>query len=637
MGSAKYSLRWNNHQTHLLNAFEGLLHNETLVDVTLVCQETTFKAHKVVLSACSPYFQRIFCETPCKHPVIVLKDLKGWEMQAIVDFMYKGEISVGHEQLASLMNAAESLQVRGLAHTEQIPICNIENNQKEETASSNTSSTCSRTNNPPRRTTPSFPSSPPSNIYQNHNSNLNSPPVMLPNYDSHVRLPQLPVMPNISFNDSQPDRNCQSPLPRRKQAKPRRRSGESFGPQDLSKGCSQQSDSETAENLSMKKSPNRSNHRSVTPTRSPLRTQTSPTQNCGQSLKAESEESDIGDSIQNQPVELTTNSSMDSRHELTPHFNSLPLDHPASLLHHRNAQDCGPENSASHLPALSALPLTPPHSLFSGLDSSRNFLLNDILDPKHENQQIPNKKKMCRPKGQHSAPRGGPPRSWTNAELTEALQHVWNKKMTTSQASRIFGIPYNSLLMYVRGKYGKSLKLEKLKQECFGDNIGSLDLLGFNSMSNNNNNNNNSSKSLKLPEPDLMLGPPGFNPTPYPSPNFYPEFGSSFPIPMGMMHLLPQSDKIRESFQDREMSSLSMHMGYNKEDINNQRSSSAPIDYNKNERDLCDSSPLDFAKDLSSPYQHGSVKMDEESATSPQSDKEEMHLHRVQLEQNSQD
>lgn len=64
-----------------------------------------------------------------------------------------------------------------------------------------------------------------------------------------------------------------------------------------------------------------------------------------------------------------------------------------------------------------------------------------------------------RPKGQHSAPRGGPPRSWTNAELTEALQHVWNKKMTTSQASRIFGIPYNSLLMYVRGKYGEFLNL----------------------------------------------------------------------------------------------------------------------------------------------------------------------------------
>jgi len=32
------------------------------------------------------------------------------------------------------------------------------------------------------------------------------------------------------------------------------------------------------------------------------------------------------------------------------------------------------------------------------------------------------------------------------------------------QASRIFGIPYNSLLMYVRGKYGKSLKLDLLKK-----------------------------------------------------------------------------------------------------------------------------------------------------------------------------
>ena len=67
------------------------------------------------------------------------------------------------------------------------------------------------------------------------------------------------------------------------------------------------------------------------------------------------------------------------------------------------------------------------------------------------------------PKGQHSAPRGGPPRSWTNDELTKALENVWNKRMTTSQASRFYSIPYNSLLMYVRGKYGKSLKLDKLK------------------------------------------------------------------------------------------------------------------------------------------------------------------------------
>lgn len=43
--------------------------------------------------------------------MIVLKDLKGWEVQAIVDFMYRGEISVGQEQLPTLIKAAESLQV----------------------------------------------------------------------------------------------------------------------------------------------------------------------------------------------------------------------------------------------------------------------------------------------------------------------------------------------------------------------------------------------------------------------------------------------------------------------------------------------------------------------------------------------
>ena len=45
--------------------------------------------------------------------------------------------------------------------------------------------------------------------------------------------------------------------------------------------------------------------------------------------------------------------------------------------------------------------------------------------------------------------------------------------MTTSQASRVYGIPYNSLLMYVRGKYGKSLKLDKLKEttQAANDNL----------------------------------------------------------------------------------------------------------------------------------------------------------------------
>ena len=69
----------------------------------------------------------------------------------------------------------------------------------------------------------------------------------------------------------------------------------------------------------------------------------------------------------------------------------------------------------------------------------------------------------------YSSSRGGPPRSWTNEDLTRALEQVWNRRMTTSQASREFSIPYNSLLMYVRGIYGKSLGLEALKRNISPD------------------------------------------------------------------------------------------------------------------------------------------------------------------------
>ena len=41
-----------------------------------------------------------------------MKDLKHWQVQALVDFMYKGEVNIDQEHLNSLLMAAESLQVK---------------------------------------------------------------------------------------------------------------------------------------------------------------------------------------------------------------------------------------------------------------------------------------------------------------------------------------------------------------------------------------------------------------------------------------------------------------------------------------------------------------------------------------------
>lgn len=49
--------RWNNHQPNFISVFSSLLMNETLVDVTLAAEGRQLQAHKVVLSACSSYFQ----------------------------------------------------------------------------------------------------------------------------------------------------------------------------------------------------------------------------------------------------------------------------------------------------------------------------------------------------------------------------------------------------------------------------------------------------------------------------------------------------------------------------------------------------------------------------------------------------
>lgn len=115
MGTEQFCLKWNNHHSNMLTVFEQLLSNEALVDVTLACEGLSMKAHKMVLSACSPFFQNLFLENPCKHPIVILKDMKYRDLKAIVDFMYRGEVNVSEDQLTALLKTAETLKVKGLA------------------------------------------------------------------------------------------------------------------------------------------------------------------------------------------------------------------------------------------------------------------------------------------------------------------------------------------------------------------------------------------------------------------------------------------------------------------------------------------------------------------------------------------
>ncbi|KRG04312.1 longitudinals lacking protein, isoforms H/M/V isoform X15 [Drosophila mojavensis] len=111
----QFCLRWNNHQSTLISVFDTLLENETLVDCTLAAEGKFLKAHKVVLSACSPYFATLLQEQYDKHPIFILKDVKYQELRAMMDYMYRGEVNISQDQLTALLKAAESLQIKGLS------------------------------------------------------------------------------------------------------------------------------------------------------------------------------------------------------------------------------------------------------------------------------------------------------------------------------------------------------------------------------------------------------------------------------------------------------------------------------------------------------------------------------------------
>lgn len=113
--SQAFCLRWNNYQYNLMSVFETYKMNELFVDVTLACEGSLIKAHKMVLSACSPYFQTIFADNPCEHPVVIMNDIRLVEMKAIVEFIYTGQVNIAQEDISQLLRVAETLKIRGLA------------------------------------------------------------------------------------------------------------------------------------------------------------------------------------------------------------------------------------------------------------------------------------------------------------------------------------------------------------------------------------------------------------------------------------------------------------------------------------------------------------------------------------------
>ena len=113
--SEKLCLQWNDFQNNIKNAFRNLREDNDFADVTLASEDgQQVEAHKVVLAASSPTFQKLLAGNKHPHPLIYLRGIKAHDLVAILDFLYRGEANVVQDNLDSFLAIAEELQLRGL-------------------------------------------------------------------------------------------------------------------------------------------------------------------------------------------------------------------------------------------------------------------------------------------------------------------------------------------------------------------------------------------------------------------------------------------------------------------------------------------------------------------------------------------
>ena len=145
MGSEEESLllKWDKFDENVKQSFTEFQDKGYFFDVTLACEDKEVKAHKLILSACSPFFKRLLLKKHVAsnlHPVIYLRGVKADQLDAVLAFIYQGEVSIiihiniiritsiiisiiiiiivkvniKEEELDSFMLLAKDLKVKGL-------------------------------------------------------------------------------------------------------------------------------------------------------------------------------------------------------------------------------------------------------------------------------------------------------------------------------------------------------------------------------------------------------------------------------------------------------------------------------------------------------------------------------------------
>ena len=72
----KVCVKWNDFQENISSSFANIRKDFEFSDVTLACEDgQQMEAHRVILAASSPFFQKLFRRNKHAHPLLCMRDM----------------------------------------------------------------------------------------------------------------------------------------------------------------------------------------------------------------------------------------------------------------------------------------------------------------------------------------------------------------------------------------------------------------------------------------------------------------------------------------------------------------------------------------------------------------------------------
>ena len=91
----KLRLKWKDFQWNISKSFRRLRCEEEMLDIQLVGEDQIqVSAHRLVLSACSPYFRNILRQNKHSNLTLCLEGVDSRHLNSLLDYIYHGEVQI---------------------------------------------------------------------------------------------------------------------------------------------------------------------------------------------------------------------------------------------------------------------------------------------------------------------------------------------------------------------------------------------------------------------------------------------------------------------------------------------------------------------------------------------------------------